>query len=228
MHPDPNSSETAEIAVSDVIDLREQKKREFALVGRQVLSSSERVLVYSQSQRVLQFLTGAAAAVQRSIQLFVCECRPKSPSAYQDAAAIAAALSSTEYKITVCPDVVGLNLLANNQIDRVVLGTHAIYCSSQTEPEDAHSYVNTCGTQAIAAIANLEGIPVEVIGERLKLEVATRESAESHFQSNQEEDLLQLAHALQQVEAFRIEIDHLNIGYDLVRVTDNTRVWAPD
>lgn len=216
----------AEIGVRDFVAERQSHIQQFSALGRAVVRANERILLYSQSQRVLQLLRGVPTSVQRTVHLFVCECRPKSPKPYEDAAATCLELSNTEFKVTVCPDVVGMNLLATSQIDKVVVGTHALFC--ERDADDIYAYVNTCGTDGIAEVARRHDIPVIVVGERLKLEVVPLSSAADHLYPHQENDLTDGARNIRSIATKRGDIGHLNIGYDLVSVSPNTQVLIPD
>lgn len=218
--------EIAEATVRSFIAERNSRIQQFIALGAHLIKPNERILLYSQSQRVLQVLRGAPLSVQRSVHLFVCECRPKSPKPYEDAAATSIELSNSHYNVTVCPDVVGLNLLATKQIDKVVIGTHALFCENGAN--DVYAYVNTCGTDAIAEVANKHGVPIIVIGEALKLEMIPRNFASDHLYPHQESDLTEGARSIRNISTKRGEVTHLNIGYDLVEVAPNTTVYIPD
>ena len=175
----------AERAVTGLIDERTSWHAGFRSVGSNLVARNANLLVYSQSQRVLQVLHGVPNAVQRTVHVYVAECRPKSPRPYQDAAAICEALADTQYAVTVCPDVVALNLLATQQIDRVLMGAHALY----DDPEDEgniHSFVNTCGSGALVESAMLHGVPVSVVGEPNKVELVPASDASDQLDPRQE------------------------------------------
>lgn len=101
-----NDPGEAEYVVRLEIQRRESKRPLFAGIGKKCLVRGDRVLLYSQSQRVIQALLGVPVSTQRAIDIFISECRPKSPRPYDDAAAVARALADTNYRLTVCPDVV--------------------------------------------------------------------------------------------------------------------------
>ncbi len=69
-----------------------------------VLANARRVLVYSQSLRVLELLRAAPANVQQQITLLVGECRPKSPHPFRDAVSIARQLKRSQYSIQILAD----------------------------------------------------------------------------------------------------------------------------
>lgn len=217
---------SAEQVVRDHISGRERLKDHFATAGREIVKPDDRILLYSQSQRVLQALEGVPRGVQSRCEIFVAECRPKSPSAYQDAIAIARALSATSYSAVLCPDVVAINLLASGQITKVIMGTHALYLEEEHAP--AYAFVNTCGSLAMCIAAERYGIPVFIIGEKLKTEVVATSEADDHLYSHQENDLVEGQLGMTELSTKRGPVEHTNIGYDLVEVTTNTRVLIPD
>lgn len=214
----------AEHVVSLFIEAREAKKALFRAAGRSNIAANERILLYSQSQRVVQTLLGASQAVQRTCEVFVGECRPKSPNAYQDAFAICQQLSETHYSVTVCPDVVAINLISSKQISKVIMGTHAIYVESGVP----YAFVNTCGSLAIALAAKEYEIPLVVIGEALKVEEVPRDAADDHIYAHQENDLLEGLLGFTELTTKRDSISHTNIGYDLVYLNPQVEVLIPD
>jgi translation initiation factor 2B subunit (eIF-2B alpha/beta/delta family) len=174
---------------------------------------------------VIDALRGVPAGVQRTVEVFVAECRPKSPHPYDDAAAIAESLKETFFSVTVCPDVVAVHLLATQQISKVLMGTHAVYVASSGE---RYAYVNSCGSLAIAAAAERFDVPVIVLGEELKLENVEPDEAADHLHEHHEEDLLAVATGLSELQTLRGPVRHINIGYDLEPVTPNTTLVVPD
>lgn len=216
----------AERVVNSLIRSREAKRELFENLSRAVVESDDRILLYSQSQRVLQVLQGAPKAIQRRVDVFVSECRPKSPSAYQDAIAICRSLEDTEYSVTICPDVVAINLIATGQITRVVMGTHSLY--REGPGSQPYAFVNTCGSLAVAIAAERYGVPLVVIGEALKIEDIAEVDANDHLTVHQENDLLEGLMGVTELTTQREIVGHTNIGYDLVPVGPTTSIRVPD
>lgn len=215
----------AEAVVRAILAERESKKAVFYAVGREMVEANDRLFLFSQSQRVLQALVGVPQAIQRTCEIFVAECRPKSPNAYQDAIAICRSLSDTYYAITICPDVVALNLIATGQISKAIVGTHAIYVNENNQP---YAFVNTCGSQAISLACDHYRVPLFVIGESLKVESVSQKDAEDHMYSHQENDLLEGQLGVTELATKRSAVSHTNIGYDLVQVNPMIRIMVPD
>ena len=218
-----------ESAVDDFISSRERKIDAFGRLGRKLIQADNQILLYAQSQRVIQALRGVPINVQRTCHLFIAECRPKSPHPYQDAADICRELANTHYALTVCPDVVAFNLLATRQIDQVLMGTHAIYVEDMNAPlSTLHSFVNTCGTAALAACAEKYSVPIHIIGEHLKFEEVPFTERFDHVHPHEESDLLQSAVGIRELRTQRAEVEHLNVGYDLVDISSDIEVHVPD
>lgn len=216
----------AESTLREFREERGLKVAKFKSLGASLIKRNERLLIFSQSQRVIQTLLGVPTAVQRTAHIFVAECRPKSPMPYQDAAATCQQLADTYYSVTVCPDVVAGYLLTSHQIDRVVMGTHAIFNDPATGV--AHSFVNTCGARLLAETALRYEVPVEVLGESLKEEPVSALKALDHVHIHQESDLLESAIGLRDIRTRRSDIVHLNVGYDLVRVEPGMTIHIAD
>jgi translation initiation factor 2B subunit (eIF-2B alpha/beta/delta family) len=215
----------AELTIQAILAERETAVGSFKSLGARVIKRNERILLYSQSQRVVQCLKGVPPALQKTIHLFVSECRPKSPGPYQDATATCQQLSDTYYSVTVCPDVVAGHLLATHQIDRLLMGAHAVFRSDGGE---YHSFVNTCGSRLLTLAALKHGVRVDVIGETLKIEDVDEASANDHVHIHQENDLLESAVGLRDTGTRRGHISHLNIGYDLIPIEAGVYVHIPD
>jgi translation initiation factor 2B subunit (eIF-2B alpha/beta/delta family) len=221
-----NDVAAAEHKLSEFRETRDRIKITFRRLGANLIKRNDRILLYSQSQRVVQCLLGVPTSSQKTIRVFVAECRPKSPNPYQDAAATCQQLSDSYYGITVCPDVVAGHLLATHQIDRIVMGTHAVFRDPTSKVY--HSFVNTCGSRLLILAALDHGVPVEVVAETLKIEDITFESAASHVHIHQENDLLESAIGLRNIRTQRSEVEHLNIGYDLIPIKEGIVIHVPD
>jgi translation initiation factor 2B subunit (eIF-2B alpha/beta/delta family) len=215
----------AEETIQALIDAREQKKSLYKNLGKTLVQRGQRILLFSQSQRVIQTLLGVTNSIQKTCEVFVAECRPKSPYPYEDAAAICREFNDTDFDISICPDVVAINLLATHQIDKVIMGTHAIYVDEKGEP---FAFVNTCGSLALTIAAERYSVPVVVIGETLKLDTVSRENADDHLFKHDEHDLQAAAPALVELSTRRGAIHHTNIGYDLVPLSRNITLEVPD
>ena len=224
-----DSPTECEDVITDIIEERTGNEVYFTKAGRNIVKANDRILVFSQSQRVLQVIKGASVNIQRTCHIFISECRPKSPQSYQDAEALCRALEDSYYKLTVCPDVVAINLIASHQVDKVILGTHALYYDDElNKVGSVHSYVNTCGSLAIDYACRSNDVPVYIIGEALKMEHVSKDSAQEHIDFHEENDLWKYATSLKDLRSRRSNVGHLNIGYDLVPTSQICHIVVPD
>ncbi|MDE6285332.1 MAG: hypothetical protein K2M17_06255, partial [Bacilli bacterium] len=135
--------------------------------GEEYGIAPKRILLFSESLRVVEFLTGTSDEFQQKSSLFICECRPKSEYPFQDAKNMCALLkeSGCRFKsITIIPDMAAFNLLERNLIDVVILGAHDVLFY---EDNPVH-FINTCGSSALIETAINNSIEVIVVAERGK------------------------------------------------------------
>ena len=214
----------AETIVREEIDRRTAKEPLFAQIGKDELTRNQRLLLYSQSKRVLQVLRGVPVQAQRTIDIFVAECRPKSPQPYDDATAIARSLRDTNYAVTICPDVVAINLMSSGQITKVVMGTHAVFTTGGVP----YAFVNTAGSLAVAIAAERYNVEVLVIAEIAKLKEVHPTATSDEVRPSFEENLLTAATGIADLKTLRRAVEHLNVGYDLVPISGRMRVVVAD
>ena len=119
-----STKEDAEDIITKLINEREAIGHRFSAKGRDFISRGESILLYSQSIRVLQLLLGVPKGIQDTCQVYVAECRPKSPLPFQDALSTCENLEKGGYEITIIPDVAIGNLMARRQINKVIMGAH--------------------------------------------------------------------------------------------------------
>lgn len=214
----------AENVVRLEIQAREAKGPLFAQIGQRNVKRQDRILLYSQSKRVLQALLGVPAATQRTVDIFVAECRPKSPQPYDDATAVARSLAATSYAITICPDVVAINLISSGQITKVIMGTHAVF----THHNVPYAFVNTSGSLAMAIAAERFNVEVLVVAEVAKLKEVDPGETKDEIRASFEENLLTASTGIANLKSKRRAVEHLNIGYDLVPIEGNLRIEVAD
>jgi translation initiation factor 2B subunit (eIF-2B alpha/beta/delta family) len=168
--------------------------------------------VFSQSVRVLQLLTGVPRETQGACQLFVAECRPKSPEPFQDAIAVCERLRDTAYAITVVPDAAVGNLLQRRQISKVLMGAHGVHLVK----DKPYQFVNTCGSELIATAATRFNVPMYVIAETSKLAFYQSTDELPQVSFTEEEHLFSaVTPALAELQSGGQGITTLNIGYDV-------------
>jgi translation initiation factor 2B subunit (eIF-2B alpha/beta/delta family) len=185
------------------------------------LGTARRILIYSQSQRVIDFLLAVDPRVQKEVTLYIGECRPKSPEHFQDALSTARLLSPSGYTIRLVPDMVLFHLLSQRTIDLVLMGAHAVYRDS------AGNYcwfVNTCGSDALVDQAAGVGTPVGVVFERDKEVLLEGEETLRSVSFDEEESVgAQVTRALAGDPGLAEKARILNVGYDLVRWRSNVK-----
>ena len=185
----------------------------------EVVGEAKNILLFSQSQRVTNLLNSLPAYKQKEILLYIGECRPKSPTPFQDAILTAKLLKNTKYKIKLVPDMVMFHLLEKKSIDLILMGAHGVYKTA----ENIYKYfVNTCGSSSIASIAKLNNIPLKLIFEKEKEEIYINNSSLDNISYDEEENIVdnaisEIAKDRDLSERTRI----INIGYDLVKWSDN-------
>jgi translation initiation factor 2B subunit (eIF-2B alpha/beta/delta family) len=213
------SKDDAEEVVRTEISEREALAMRFPALARTVLSQSDSVLIFSQSVRVLQLLAGLPRGMQGTCQLFVAECRPKSPQPFQDAIAVCEKLTDTAFSITVVPDAAIGNLLRRRQISKIVMGAHGVHLVNR----QPYQFVNTCGAELICTAATRFAIPLYIIAEQSKVTDYSSVDEIPDISYTEEEQLFSVVTpALADLQAGGQGITTLNIGYDVCLFTDET------
>lgn len=208
--------DTAESMIEELIEERRGVSRTLSKKWKQVVKKGNNILVYSQSIQMLELLKGVSKTVQESCKLFVCECRPKSPTPFQDAIAICEYLKETNYTVSILPDVSIANLFARHQIDIVLMGAHSLYFRG----DKFVSYVNTCGSNMISVLADFYSVPVYIIAESSKIVNLTNEENEV-VSYEEEENIFSKTDAINFLHLeSTMSINELNIGYDLCKVNE--------
>jgi len=218
------SKDAAEAMLQDIAHERQETSRRVKAKGRSLISKNDHILLYSQSQRVSQLLSGAPTGVQESCHLFVAECRPKSPHPFQDSLAVCETLLGSRYRVTIVPDAAIGNLMCRRQVNKVILGAHAVYIKDGRPV----AFVNTCGSEAVVSVACQHGIPVYVVAEDLKLvEITSAILPEPAF-SQEEEVFADVQATLVGFRAQGLSVDTVNVGYDRCRWPDNVTLITAD
>lgn len=165
------------------------------------------ILVFSQSVRLLDLLKAVSSFTQRKCNLYICECRPKSPEAFQDAFAVYKYLEQTDYnQFCLIPDVAAGNLIERGVVNVVVMGAHSIYLKDG-QPV---AFINTCGTSMIALMAREYRVPFCLVAEQAKF--VNLQSDSSPKVSYEEEVNIFL-----NTKSYD-RLTRKNIGYDLCKI----------
>lgn len=185
--------------------------------GSTILSSDEykNVLLFSQSLRVAEFLIGADESFSQNSNIYICECRPKSETPFRDAMDMGERLRNGQeayHHVTIIPDMASFNMLSRGLIDLVILGAHDVVFYKQKPI----SFINTCGSAAIMAIAKQYQIPVIVVAESGKFTQAKFNEYEKRY-----EYVISYGHESTIYKDFdfalwakKMNIQTRNIGYD--------------
>jgi translation initiation factor 2B subunit (eIF-2B alpha/beta/delta family) len=219
------SKDDAEDVVREEMAARQVLGRQFSSLARSVVTQSDRLLVFSQSVRVLQLLRGVPRGMQATCHVFVAECRPKSPQPFQDAIAVCEHLGSTAYEVTVIPDAAIGNLLQRGQISKVIMGAHGVH---MVEGHPTR-FVNTCGTGLICTAAAKADVPVYVVAERSKVsDFASFDELPEVSYTEEEQLFSAVTPALAELQAGGQGITTLNIGYDICGFDANSVLVLED
>ncbi len=198
---------------------RRQIKDALNTKATETIFDFKNILLYSQSQRVVDLLNSVDPTLQDGIKLIIGECRPKSPQQFQDAINYARLLRHSKYSITFVPDVAMLHLLLSGRIDLVLLGAHMVYRNKKSEQYTY--FVNTAGSEIIVKVSNELGIPVKIIFESEKIEIIETDN-EINVSYEQEEDIAtKVVPQLSTDPLLSEKVRFINIGYDLVN-------WYPN
>lgn len=202
---DPNSFQ---IYINDVLDERENFAKLINKRWNEVIKPNSSILIFSQSVRMLDLLKSVPANTQRTCQLYICECRPKSANELQDALAICKYLEETYYNsFKIIPDMAAGNLIIRGKIDSILMGAHSVYIKNC----NPISFVNTCGTVMIYEMAEKYHIPFFLIAEKAKFIYCDDERTEV-VSYEEEVDIFNNIRS-------NCQVSFENIGYDLCPIS---------
>jgi translation initiation factor 2B subunit (eIF-2B alpha/beta/delta family) len=133
---------------------------------------------------------------------------------FQDALAVADSLCNTGYSLMLIPDACIGHLIARNQIDKILIGAHAIHVF-EGKPI---WFVNTCGTSQLIDSAIRYNIPIFIVAESSKI-VDMANADDLPFASyEEEEDVFEdVLSSVSDLKASGMKIGTMNIGYDLCK-----------
>lgn len=153
------SDEAAWIQWRDYREKRRATRRDIFDKASGFLRNVQRVLLYSQSQRVIEFLLDLEPRQRSRMRLVVPECRAKSPEPFQNSLLVAERLQEGGFEaIEFVADVVGFHLIVSGEIDVVLMGVHKAY--KVRENADPIAIVNAVGAEAMCAAAEQANIQV--------------------------------------------------------------------
>lgn len=206
-----DSKDEAEEYLRELLATRQAFEQGIQARSKSLVQRGDSILVYSQSVRVLQLLRGASRGVQDACQIFIAECRPKSPHSFTDALAVSEELVDTGYEVTIVPDAAMGNLIQRKQVQKIFMGAHAVF----TDGGKPVSFINTCGSVLLLDTAERASIPVFVVAESTKLRELPAEPVETFMSFQEEERLFEgVAKEISDLKARGGRVRGLNIGYD--------------
>lgn len=201
---------------------RNAARREIADKVSGCIGSSRTLLLYSQSQRVIDFLCDIEPFKRRSIELIIPECRAKSPVPFQNAILITERLADAGFKsIQIVVDVVGIHQLCDQQVDMVLMGVHKVF--QKDKESKPIGIVNAVGSEAFSVAAASVDVPVVFVYEQEKVvSVDSIEEAKASISYDPECDLSS-ASGFNELEISKVAT-LTQIGYDFVPWRKNMQV----
>lgn len=204
---------------SSYLERRRAARREIAMAADEAIGDAERLLLYSQSQRVIDLLMDLEPRRRKRLTLIVPECRAKSPEPFQNALLIAEQLHEGGFKsIEVVADMVGIHLVMRRKVDMVLMGLHKIFHGERGELP--LGVVNAVGTDAISLAAEHVGIPAVFVFEDEK--ISYTESLDTALEVVSFDPECDIGASLQG-SGNSTRVVCRQIGYDLVPWRDNMR-----
>jgi translation initiation factor 2B subunit (eIF-2B alpha/beta/delta family) len=169
--PRTASKDEAKQILRELISTREADKNKIGKIGAQEIYAGDKILIFAQSTRVQAVINYWLEDHRRdnaSIEVIVCECRPKSITPFRDAMAYIGGINESEHlSLKIIPDSAVANLMAHGQINKVFFGAHSVI----RESHDVR-LINATGALMISRLAALNNVPVYVFTESAKIRQA--------------------------------------------------------
>ncbi len=203
-----------------ILNERQAGKERIGQKGASQIKPEDRILIYSQSTRVIEVLEhwGRTDRSRKYIEVVVAECRPKSPKSFQDALAYVESIkSSNKLKFSIIPDMVIGHLFSQKKIDKIFMGAH----NMALHPDGHTSITNTTGTDVILSLANQNDIPCYIFAEEAKFcSLKELEKISQEHKSAPEEILIDERSLVFRDLARTRNLIYFNPGYDKVSSKD--------
>lgn len=215
------SKEEGEEIIREIIEKRSFLSAKIKGLWKIAVERGDNILTYSQSVRVIELLQGVPRGIQDTCHVYIAECRPKSPVAFQDALAICDGLKETGYQLTLLPDACMGNLIARRQVNKVLIGTHAVYFAD----DEPRCFVNTSGTSLLVDTTFRYEVPLYVIAESSKFMKLPEGVLAPNISYEQEEQVFDdVMPRISDLKATGQNVAGINIGYDLCEIRENLRL----
>ena len=182
--------------------------------GRGIINRGDTLLIFSQSQRVIDFLNELEPSLRNSLNIVIAEVRSKSGTPFENAHEIFDRLKVREFqRVDITIDTAAMHLMRTGIVDHVLMGAHSILVD-----EDNHflAVINAVGTGAICDIAEKYDIKVTFVAESDKF--VQVKSIKNHVVSLETECDLSASASWIAKESDRSEL--IQVGYDLVHWHD--------
>ncbi len=194
----------------------------------EIIEKEGKILLYSQSTRVCSVFEQWQKDIKGSrypeLQIYIAECRPKSPKPFQDSFEYAGSIIDVckPINIKVVPDSSIAHYIMEGEIKAVFLGAHMII-----EKVDGNIIIiNTTGSLMITEIATHHGIPIYIFAEESKIVTSVKKI---EVQYEPEENLIseddgRLKGLKKRLNLGEDEDILVNPGYDKI---DTSNITAP-
>lgn len=185
------SKQDAVRIVSNLLRQRAEDAKKIGQAGAKFVGPNDKILLFAQSTRVQSVINTWIENQKRgetgaSIDIFVCECRAKSPTPWRDAIGYINGL--VEYgrmNIYIIPDSAVFNLMQEKKVNRVFFGAHGFF----EEQDDVGRLINAVGALPIVYSAIENNIAIYVFTETAKICRGNFDATQFREDSVPEEDL---------------------------------------
>ncbi|HEU0088446.1 MAG TPA: SIR2 family protein [Pseudonocardiaceae bacterium] len=197
------------------LERRRAMRRNISEKAGAALADAERLLIYAQSQRVIDLLMDLEPGRRRRLTLIVSECRSKSAEPFKNARLIAERLDSGRFRsIEILADMAAMHIMLNDGVDMVLMGAHKVFMTKEVRSHPL-AVVNAVGAEAVCLVAEHAGVPVLFAFEDEKIVYTdSLKTARESVSFDPETDISGPVHGPARW-VWR------QIGYDLVRWRDN-------
>jgi translation initiation factor 2B subunit (eIF-2B alpha/beta/delta family) len=202
------------------LETRRTTTRLIAEKASATVGDAQRLMLYSQSQRVIDMIRDLQPRKRAQITLIVPECRSKSPAPFQNALLIAERVADAGFRsIEFTADMVAIHLIMTGRVDMILMGAHKVFVPKGSTVPIA--VVNAVGSEAVTVAAEQAGVPVVFVFEPEKIVyIETQDEVDDQVSYDAECDI---SVPLRSDAAGGTDITWTQVGYDLVPWRPNMR-----
>lgn len=202
-----NDSIAFQNTIINIIDNRVNITKKINHRWNEVVKPNYNILVYAQSIRMMDLLKTVVPNVQKTCELYICECRIKSPNSFDEAFHIVKYLEETQYKnVYIIPDVCSCNLIDRGEINIIITGVDTVFWRDNKPI----SYVNPCGSLIMYQLAKIYGIPIFIISDSEKNVFLHENERDEDYYDMEFSDFPGISNISNEIS--------LNIRYDLIKI----------